>query len=170
MTATGSLNEGRMTAPGNRAGQGDCRAGKPAEPGFVWHASVFFDDLDAMGMLHNAAYVVLIERATSAFFEDRGWSWEKDPARNPDQHYVVREQSVRYIEPVLGPGEVVVEMWVSRLGRTSVSFGFEVRSSGRVRARAERAHVKLDPVSLRPAPWTDRMRRQLAALVRPVAP
>jgi len=168
MHMTDSLQQGPTTvALGEMAHAARDRPADVPERRFVWHTSVFFDDLDAMGMLHNAAYVVLVERAASAFFEAHGWRWEKDPVRNPDQHYVVREQTVRYFEPILGPGEVVVEMWVSRLGQTSASFGFEVRSSGRVHALVERVHVKLDPVSLRPAPWTDRLRDQLAAVVRP---
>ncbi|MGH9064072.1 MAG: acyl-CoA thioesterase [Acidimicrobiales bacterium] len=125
-----------------------------ARPGFVWTTSVFFDDLDAMGVLHNAAYLLLVERASSAFFEAQGWRWESDPYRNPDQHYVVREQSVLYLEPVRGPGPVAVEMWVTSLGRTSAAYCFEVRSvdGATVHARARRVHVKLDPATLRPSP------------------
>ena len=168
MSTAGALpRRPAATAPGK--GAGAVLSHPESSLGFVWHTSVFFDDLDAMGMLHNAAYPLLIERATSAFFEAHGWRWEKDPAHNPDQHYVVREQSVRYYEPVLGPGEVMVEMWVSRLGRTSACYGFEVRSSGTVHARAERVHVKVDPVSLRPTPWTDRFRDQVTAIVRPAS-
>jgi acyl-CoA thioester hydrolase len=139
----------------------------PARSGFVWGTRVFFDELDAMGMLHNARYLVLIERVSSAFFEANGWQWEPEVALNPDQHYVVREQSVRYLEPVLGPSDLVVEMWVDALGQTSVSLGFEIRSAdgAPVHARAQRVHVKLDPVSLRPTPWTQALRAQLATLL-----
>ena len=132
---------------------------------------MFFDELDAMGMLHNTRYVALLERAFSAFFEASGWRWERDPARNPDQHYVVREQTIRYLEPVRGPGELSVVMWVARLGETSVTFGFEVRSGdgGRLHATAERVHVKLDPQAYRPVPWTARLHSQLTALMRPAS-
>ncbi|MGH9104597.1 MAG: acyl-CoA thioesterase [Acidimicrobiales bacterium] len=166
MSTTPSLHRD-PAPPGDRADAGPDHRGTQSQPGFVWQTSVFFDDLDAMGMLHNAAYLVLVERATSAFFETHGWHWEKDPAQNPDQYYVVREQSVRYLEPIVGPGDVEVELWVRRLGRTSAAFGFEVRSSGRVRAVAERVHVKLDPLSLKPAAWTATLRSHLATLVQP---
>ena len=100
-----------------------------------------------MGMLHNARYLVLAERASSAFFEASGWRWERDVGLNPDQHYVVRERAVQYLEPVTGPCDIVVEMWVDRLGETSAAYGFEVRSAdgARVHARLQRVHVKLDP-------------------------
>lgn len=136
---------------------------------FVFVASVFFDDLDAMGMLHNSRYALLAERANSAFFEASGWRWERDPALNPDQFYVVREQWVRYVEPVRGPGEVAVAMWVATLGRTSATYAFEIRSTDGARLHAEvrRVQIKLDPQTLRPAEWTPRLRAQLEILIRP---
>lgn len=139
-----------------------------ALPGFVWSTRVFFDDLDAMGMLHNSRYAVLAERANSAFFEAHGWRYESDPARNPDQFYVVREQWVRHHEPVVGPCDVEVEMWVEHLGRSSATYGFEVRAPGGfpVFARLRRAQVKLDPVTLRPASWTPLLRSRLEAILR----
>ncbi|MGH3302050.1 MAG: acyl-CoA thioesterase [Streptosporangiaceae bacterium] len=156
---------------GSGAGASPADAQCPPGAGFSWPARVFFDDLDAMGMLHNARYLVLLERASSAFFEARGWRWERDPALNPDQHYVVREQTIRYLDPIPGPGEVTVEMRVARLGETSVTLAFEVRSADgrRVHATAERVHVKLDPVTFRPVPWTPRLRAQLAALAGPAS-
>jgi acyl-CoA thioester hydrolase len=130
---------------------------------------VFFDDLDAMGMLHNSRYTLLAERANSAFFEANGWRWEVDPTLNPDQFYVVREQWVRYVEPVRGPGEVTVAMWVATLGRTSATYAFEIRSADRARLHAQvrRVQIKLDPQTLRPAEWTPRLRAQLETLVSP---
>ncbi|MGH9071756.1 MAG: acyl-CoA thioesterase [Acidimicrobiales bacterium] len=139
------------------------------QPGFVWSTQVFFDELDAMGMLHNARYLVLVERASSAFFESKGWRWQHDPARNPDQHYAVREQSVRYLEPILSPGEVAIELWVERLGHTSATYGFAIRSAdgAHLFATIRRVHIKLDPISGRPTPWTPVLREQLSALLRP---
>ncbi len=166
-----------VAAPPDQAGREAGRPGADADgkhqvlPGFVWRAQVHFDELDAMGMLHNSRYLVLLERASSAFFEASGWRWERDPALNPDQHYVVREQTIRYLEPVLGPGPVAVEMWVNRLGQTSVTFAFQVRSPDgrRVHATAERVHIKLDPATFRPVAWTPRLRGLLTGLVRPAA-
>ena len=133
---------------------------------FVWETRIFFDQLDAMGMLHNAAYVVLLERTCTGFFESRGWRWETDADRNPDQYFVVREQSVRYLEPVVSPGPIAVEMWTERTGRTSVKLAFNVRSvdGAHLYAQATRVHVKLDPTTLRPRPWTIPMRTAFAAL------
>lgn len=137
--------------------------------GFLFVADVFFDDLDAMGMLHNSRYALLAERTNSAFFESNGWRWEADPSLNPDEFYVVREQWIRYFEPVRGPGAVSVEMWVSTLGQSSATYAFEIRSSdrSRVHAHLRRVQIKLDPTTLRPAAWTPKLRTQLEPLLRP---
>jgi acyl-CoA thioester hydrolase len=148
---------------------GAVRSGPASQtPSFVWGTPVFFDELDAMGMLHNSRYALLLERTSSAFFESNGWRWDLDPAKNPDAHHVVVEQSIRYLTPIRGTTEVAVDMWVERLGRTSAAYGFEVRSvdSTVTHARAQRITVKLDPVTFQPVEWTPRLRRCLASLVR----
>ncbi len=143
-------------------------ASGPPRPGFVWPTRVLFDELDPMGMLHNVRYGFLLERASSAFFEANGWEWEHDPAKNPDAHHVVAEQTIRYVAPIRGTTDIAVEMWVERLGRTSATYAFEIRSADgmTVHARARRATVKLDPVTFQPAEWTPRLHRCLASLVR----
>lgn len=144
----------------------------PMSSGFTWTTRVFFDELDAMGMLHNARYLALIERASSAFFEANGWRWERDPTRNPDQYYVVSEQTVHYREPITGPSDVVVVMWVTRLGTTSATYAFQIQSpdGSRVYALAERVHVKLHPGTHLPTEWTPRLRDHLMKLLRPADP
>ncbi len=134
---------------------------------FAWPYRVYFDELDAMGMLHNARYALVLERCSSAFFESRGWQWDTDPTRTPDAHHVVVEQSIRYMVPVRGTADVVVYMWVEELGRTSATYGFEVCSTDAavVHARARRVTVKLDPGTFRPVAWTARLRNCLVELL-----
>lgn len=139
-----------------------------ARGGFVHMARVHFDELDAMHMLHNARFFIHMERTASEFFRDLGRRWERNVADNPDQFSVVRAQRIDYRRPFLSTGELRVEMWVANLGRTSCTLGFEFASAdgATVYARGERTVVKLDPTSLRPAPWTDRFHEAVAVLVR----
>ena len=136
--------------------------------GFVYLAAVHFDELDAMHMLHNDRFFIHMERAASEFFRDLGRRWERNVSDNPDQFSVVRAQRIEYVRPFLGTGELRVEMWVTALGRTSCTLGFEFGSAdgGIVYARGERTIVKLDPETLRPKPWTDRFRDAVSILVR----
>lgn len=136
----------------------------PPDTAFVWSAPVYFDDLDAMGMLHNAHYAVLVDRVISAYFESCGLSWEPQAALNPDQHWAVRHQSLEYLTPVRGVGAVEIALWLSAIGRTSATYSAEFRSQDVVHARTQRTVVKLDIDTGLPSPWSPRTRGQLTAI------
>jgi acyl-CoA thioester hydrolase len=131
---------------------------------FHWQAPVYFDDLDAMGMLHNARYFSLTDRTISAFFESRGRRWESDPRLNPDQHWAVREQHLAYSTPFRGVGLLDVELSVERLGVTSATYRVRFSSNGREHASGSRTVIKIDPDTGRPAAWTARTRDDLTAI------
>ncbi len=139
-----------------------------ADRGFVTTAQVHFDELDAMHMLHNARFVIHMERTVSEFFRSLGGRWHVNVADNPDQFSVVKAQAVEYLKPFLGDGELRVELWVERLGRTSCSLKclFTSPDESVVYARGSRTVVKLNPETLRPTPWTDRFRETVSVLVR----
>ena len=123
----------------------------PPETAFVWSAPVYFDDLDAMGMLHNARFAVLLDRAISAYFESHGLRWEPQAARNPDQHWAVRHQAFEYFAPFRGVGTLEVAMWIGAVGSTSATYSAVFRSGDVVHVRAHRTVVKLDLTSARPS-------------------
>ena len=129
-------------------------------PKFTWLSPVHFDELDPMQMLHNSRFPAHVERAVIAWYTQRGRKWQRDPAQNPDQFHVVRELRIEYLNPVLGPGLMRIDIWVEHLGTTSCVYGFLCSSSdGRIPfARGERTVVKIDPASHRQAPWTDGFR------------
>jgi acyl-CoA thioester hydrolase len=138
----------------------------PTDP-FVWRTRIFFDDLDPMGLLHNSRYAVLIERAEASLNLAQGRRWESDVSKNPDQFYVVREQSFVFTSPIRGTCEAEVHMWLARLGRTSLTWEFEIRTAREIHAVARRTLVKLDPATLLPASWSDRIREDYARLAAP---
>ncbi len=110
-----------------------------------------------MQMLHNSRFPAHIERAVSAWYQSNGGVWRLDVAANPDQFHVVRDLRIEYLNPVLGPGSMRIDIWVEHLGTTSCVYGFLCSSSdGKVPyARGQRTIVKLDPASRRPAAWTE---------------
>jgi acyl-CoA thioester hydrolase len=141
---------------------------------------VHFDDLDAMGLLHNSRYALLVERAIGAYWHRLGWA--PDPVRSafPDVLMAVREFKVTYHAPIAEPGERVVHFWLERMGRTSGVYGFRVLSADRaadqapdqarehvtVHAEGYRVNVNLDPATFRPAPFSDEIRVAAAPLLR----
>ncbi|WP_433530378.1 acyl-CoA thioesterase [Micromonospora sp. CA-263727] len=147
-------------------------ADQPAvEYGHVEHAMVHFDDLDAMGILHNARYAVLLERALTAYWSERGISYQAGRASAPDAFHAVREFTITYRAPITGTGPVAVHFWLEHLGTSSAEYAFRFHSpdGDRVYAEGRRAIVRLDPATLRPAPWTDAARAVAATLLRPAA-
>jgi len=129
-------------------------------PRFTYLSPVHFDELDPMQMLHNSRFAAHVERAVTAWYSENGGQWELDPAANPDQFHVVRDLHVEFLNPVLGPRTMRIDLWVEHLGTTSCVYGFLCSSAdGQTPyARGERTIVKLDPASYRPLPWSDPFR------------
>jgi acyl-CoA thioester hydrolase len=129
-------------------------------PCFTYLSSVHVDELDPMKMLHNSRFAAHVERAVGAWYTHNGGRWELDPRDNPDQFHVVRDLHVEFLNPVLGPRKMRIDLWVEHLGTTSCVYGFLCSSEdGAVPyARGERTIVKLDRASYRPAPWSDGFR------------
>jgi acyl-CoA thioester hydrolase len=125
---------------------------------------VYFDDLDAYQILHNARYLLLFERTIGSFWRHLGWGTVLDAANNPDQFHMVRANTVEYLKPVRGTGDVRVRVWVEKLGRTSLTFGMRVLAMDHDvdHARGTRTVVRVDPVSFVPLPWTAPFREKLA--------
>ena len=130
--------------------------------GDIVHMPVHFDDLDAMGVLHNARSAVLVERAIVLWWVQRGIS-----PTSPDAFNVVREYAITFHRPVRGTGEVGVHFWVHRLGTTSADYRFRVTSvdGTTVFAEGRRVNVRLDPATMRPTAWTDDGRATVAPLL-----
>ncbi|GAA2686119.1 MULTISPECIES: acyl-CoA thioesterase [Nonomuraea] len=121
---------------------------------------VHFDDLDAMGLLHNAHYSVLVERAITAFWTEQGWHFDPARSRFKDVFFAVREFTITYHVPIMGAGEPLVHFWIERMGNTSGVYGFRVLSPDgeTVHAEGRRVNVNIDPSTLRPTPFSPEIR------------
>ena len=129
---------------------------------------VHFDDLDAMGVLHNSRYAVLVERAIVAWWAERGVSFTGGRPTTPDAFNVVREYQITFHRPIRSTGTIEVRFWIDRMGTTSAGYAFQVTSPGgeTVYAEGHRVNIRLDPATMRPAPWTDEGRAIAATLLR----
>jgi acyl-CoA thioester hydrolase len=136
--------------------------------GAVVPMPIHFDDLDAMRVLHNSRYAVLVERAVVLWWAERGVSFAGGRPTTPDAFNVVREYSITFHRPVTGTGEVAVHFWLDRLGTTSADYGFQVASldGETVFAEGRRVNIRVDPATMRPAPWTEDGRAIAATLLR----
>jgi acyl-CoA thioester hydrolase len=128
--------------------------------GRVEPVKIHFDELDGQGVLHHSRYAVLLDRAVIAYWMGRGWSL--DPSRSvfDDTMLVVRELNITFHAPARGPAELAVHFWLSKMGRTSTVYGFRILSEDHsvLHADGSRVVIKLDPKTLRPAPFSDALR------------
>lgn len=124
---------------------------------------VYFDDLDPFQILHNARYLLLFERTLGSFWEALGLGGLQD-RHSPDRFHFVRANNIEYLKPVRGVGKVRVRVWVEKLGRTSLTFGFRLMPMNEdvSYASGTRVLVRVDPETHRPCPWTDDFRENLA--------
>jgi acyl-CoA thioester hydrolase len=131
--------------------------------------TVHFDDLDALGLLHNARYPLLVERAWTELWSAYGVRFDGDWHAAGDACNAVRELRISYEAPVTSPGTYAVHLWLDRLGTTGLTYGFRFCSADGTLTYAQGARVlvRLDATTLRPAPWSDAFRAVGRELLRP---
>jgi acyl-CoA thioester hydrolase len=130
---------------------------------------VYFDDLDAMGVVHNAKYVTLLERALAGYWTRAGWPYDPGQPRFAEVLFAVRESAITYHLPITRAGPVQVRFWLDHLGSTSLVYGFQVLSGDGsvVHAEGRRVQVRLDPATLRPAVIGPELRKACRRLLVP---
>ena len=121
-----------------------------AEP-FVLPIQVRYGETDQMGVVHHASFILYLEEARTRFMESRGHSYaalERSGIGLP-----VRSLSVSYQSAARFGDELQVEVWVERLRRASVTFGYLIRCTAPERviltAEVELACAKLSRAELK---------------------
>ncbi|GGU69001.1 thioesterase [Streptomyces albospinus] len=145
------------------------QAADPVPYGQLVPVTVHFDDLDALGMLHNSRYPLLVERAWAEYWHGFGFGFDGDWAAAGDMCNVIKEMRVSYERPVTSAGRFAAHLWVERLGRTGLTYGFRICDADGTGtyAHGHRVLVRVDAGTLRPTPWSDRARAIAADLLKP---
>ena len=143
----------------------------PGPACFIFDSPVFFDELDALGVMHNSRFAVHVERAQSALFESLGYGWSSFDERHPDLSYVVASIDIDFLAPVVAPGSMRVEVVAVALGRTSATWGYRCAIPAATAdgedlpvATARRTVVHVPPGAAGPTPWSDGFRAVFARL------
>jgi len=128
---------------------------------------VYFDDLDALNILHNVRFLLFIERARGELLQTLGFRWEDDLSVNPDKFHVVAAHEIEYLAPVRGEGELTVELRLPKLGTSSLILDAKVtgRHGDTVHATSTTRLVRLDPETNRPCSWSERFRTVVEPLI-----
>jgi acyl-CoA thioester hydrolase len=124
--------------------------------------------LDAVGMLHNGAYLLLFERARTDFWRAQGMEMG---SAGMDWPYYVARNEVNYRAAIYEWKPVTVTVAIERIGRTSVTFLHTVQTAkGVVAAEGKTVLVRVDAETKRPIPWSEGFRALLERFLLPNPP
>lgn len=165
-----TLRNRSRTSQTDRALQ-QCHVCYACDVRFFGGVGVYFDDLDPFHILHNSRYLLLFERTIGAFWMELGLGGFADLHR-PEQIHVVARNEIDYVSPVRGVCKVRVRVWVSRVGRTSLTFGMRLWAMDEDinRARGLRTIVHVDAGTLKPSPWSASVLNAIAPYCEPPTP
>lgn len=142
------------------------QAGPPrlnAPAAFVPRVPVMFHDVDAAGTAYYPRLIDFCHCAFEAFFNARiGPSYSRVIAGGlgfPSVHF-----DVDFIKPIRHGDTVEIGVSVARVGRTSVSLGFEARAGKTLLFQARNVVVAVDLKTMKKRPLSRRMRERFMAL------
>ena len=130
---------------------------------------VRWSDVDLFGHVNNAAFLRYLDDARFTLFPRMGVD---EAGAMTASLLVVVKHEIDYLAPLrFRQAPVVVEVWVPRLGSSSVDFGYEILDGdgpdATVVLRARSRMVQLDRASHTPRPFTDEERAVFAAFPGP---
>lgn len=139
-----------------------------ARPPYSFSAAtrVAFSDTDAQGIVYYGRYAPYFDLARVEYWRGLGFDAHDDPAAG---EFVMRAFHIEYHAPAMFDDVLEVFCRVSKIGRTSLTFEFDVvlaDGSDRHLASATQTMVNVDLLERQPVPVDDGMRRSIEAFER----
>lgn len=118
----------------------------PMQPVLAVPVKVYFYDTDAGGVVHNVAYLRMVEQARSDFAEYLGWKLGDMGGENDCP--VVARTEIDYLKPARLGDTLLIECRLVRMGKVRFHLEFEIKkqSDGLLLGKVKQMMV---PVSLR---------------------
>lgn len=134
----------------------------PAKP-FRFNSHIYFDELDALGVLHHSRYLHHLERGQQAFFEHLLGVDDFNPERDEDIYVVVHSIDIRFREPIRSPGPVLVTLTIRRIRAGGVTMDFAITSPDEANryCSGSRTVCKLSGITHSPTEWTSGFSRAM---------
>ena len=123
---------------------------------FTYLSEVYFDELDALGVLHHTRYLLHLERAQQKFFEHLLGVPDFNAERDEDIYVVVHSLETRFRQPLRQPGPIAVDYQIERIRSGGVTMAFTIRhpENGTVYCDGKRTVCKLSATSHQPTAWS----------------
>ncbi len=125
---------------------------------YVDRLRVRFRDVDGLGHVNHQAQLAYVEQARSLYFHELTGVPIPEGLR-----WVIRTLSIEFLVPLSFAQTVDTGWRLSRLGRSSADYEFELAADGRVVARGGGVLVYADPRAGRSEPIPDEYRAIIAA-------
>jgi len=108
------------------------------------HLRVNYSEIDAMGVVYHARYLVWLDMARTEHLRRTGTSYGELEARG--YRLAVGEARIRYRQPARYDDPIRVRCWVTDLASRRVTFGYAVEhaDSGKLLVTAETSLMVLD--------------------------
>jgi len=132
---------------------------------FQYHAQVYFDELDALGVLHHTRYLIHLERAQQKFFEHLLGVNDFNAERDEDIYVVVHSVEARFREPLRNPGEIRIAYQIDRIRSGGVTMSFTITNpeTDATYCTGLRTVCKLSAETHQPKTWTTKFRDAMEA-------
>lgn len=103
---------------------------------FEWPIRIYYEDVDAAGIVYHANYLKFMERARTEWLRRLGFA-QNELVTEFHVAFVVRKIVVDYLLPARFDDAVIVFSRVCRLGRASIEFEQTVKATNQLLTRAE---------------------------------
>jgi len=125
----------------------------PDEPRLTLPVKVYFYDTDAGGVVHNVAYLRIIEMVRSELAEYLGWPLKEMVATGADCPVVYRTE-MDYVRPARMGDDLVMEAHLEKIERVRMTFSFTMlrKPKDEIICKCRQVLVPVDLSSGRPRP------------------
>lgn len=119
---------------------------------FIWTARARYAEVDAQAVVFNSRYLEYFDIGITEYFRAAGLYPEANLKGAPELHVVKAE--VVYHVPILLDEEIAICVRCEKVGRTSLTFAFEVHAGNGedLRASGSEVQVHVDEPRGRPTP------------------
>ena len=133
-------------------------------PLFISPMDVRWQDLDAYNHVNNANYLVYLQEARLNWLKDIPGDWY-----SPESAPVMAHSELNYRLPIEWPADVQIELFVNRMGNSSMTIGHRILDSNdptRIHCDGSITMVWIDTRSGRPVPLPQAIRDAVAEALR----
>ena len=122
-------------------------------------------EVDMQKVVFNGHYLTYIDTAIAQYWREIGLAYPEGYVEKYANDMFLRKATVEYLGSARYDDELCVYCRVARLGRSSMTFAFEIRRDETL-VTAELVYVNADPKTMKAAPLPDDLRARVRAYER----